>query len=158
MSLIEKQSKKYLEEAESTIYTAKIIFEKAKEEERDLWFNVVKTCYDAIEQAISAAIVRKNEIIPKQHPLKIKKFINLYSVEEKTKNKIYFWLGRRASAQYVDIKDGDVSVPQDLFEEEDAIKALEESEEIINDIKDIINKSVEEDNKEDIKGEIKEND
>ena len=79
MSLINEQSKRYLEEADLTLYAAKTIFEKAKEEEKNLWFNVVRSTYDAIEQAISAAIVRKSELIPKQHPLKIKKFIILCS-------------------------------------------------------------------------------
>ncbi len=80
MNLAEKQAEKYIEEAELTLYSAMTVFEKAKEEDKELWANIVKMCYDAIEQAISAAIAKKNEIIPKEHPLKIKKFINLYEL------------------------------------------------------------------------------
>ena len=71
MSLKIEQSKKYMEEAELTLESAEAIFEKAKEEDKDLWANVVKSCYDAIEQAISSAISAKEEIIPIRHPDKI---------------------------------------------------------------------------------------
>lgn len=38
--LKEKQSKSYLEEAELSLETAQIVFEKAKEEDKDLWANL----------------------------------------------------------------------------------------------------------------------
>lgn len=138
MNLAEKQAEKYLEEAELTLYSAMTLFEKAKEEDKELWANIVKTCYDAVEQAISAAIAKKDEIIPKEHPLKIKKFINLYEISEEIKNKIYFWLGKRSSTQYVDIKNDVVSVPHELFREKDANRALEESREILDEIRKIL--------------------
>lgn len=138
MNLAEKQAEKYLEEAELTLYSAMTLFEKAKEEDKELWANIVKTCYDAVEQAISAAIAKKDEIISKEHPLKIKKFINLYEISEEIKNKIYFWLGKRSSTQYIDIKNDVVSVPHELFREEDANRALEESREILDEIRKIL--------------------
>jgi len=142
MDLTEKQAEKYLEEAELSLSAAQIIFDQAKKKGKDMWANVIKGCYDAIEQAISAGIAKKNELIPKEHPLKIKKFINLYTIDDKVKNNIMFWLGKRASAQYVDIKNNKLSVPHELFNEEDAKKALGESKEIINEVKGIIEKDV----------------
>ena len=73
MSLKKEQSKKYIEEAELTIDSAQAVFEKAKKEDKDLWANVVKGCYDAIEQAVSSAIAAKEEKIPIKHPEKINK-------------------------------------------------------------------------------------
>lgn len=138
MDLTEKQAEKYLEEAELSLSSAQAIFDRAKEEDKNLWANVVKGCYDAIEQAISATIAKKNELIPKEHPAKIKNFINLYEVDEKIRNKIYFWLGKRSTAQYVDIKEGKLFVPHELFNEEDANKALVDSKEIITYTKELI--------------------
>lgn len=138
MSLTQEQAKKYLEEAELSIIAAEGIFEKAKKEDKDLWANAVKACYDAIEQAISAGIAKKNEIIPKEHPAKIKKFTELYAVNKEIKNTIIYWLGKRSSAQYVDIKNNEITVPHELFTEEDAERAIEESKEAIEEIKKII--------------------
>ena len=138
MNLSKEQARKYLEEAELSLEAAQFIFERAKELDKDMWANVIKGCYDAIEQAISAGIAKKNEVIPKEHPFKVKKFINLYKISNKIKNKIYFWLGKRSSSQYVDIKDDKLSVPHELFSEEDAKKALDESEEIIEEIKKLV--------------------
>lgn len=136
--LKEKQAKSYLEEAELSLETAQIIFDKAKEDDKDLWANIVKTCYDAIEQAISAAIIKKDEIIPKEHPAKVKKFLNLFKVDKGLQEKIYFWLGKRSNSQYVDIKDDKIFVPHELFTEDDAQQALDDSKEIISEVKELI--------------------
>lgn len=48
MELTQKQAEKYLEEAELSITAAQGILEIAKKEDKELWANVVKTCYDAI--------------------------------------------------------------------------------------------------------------
>lgn len=136
--LKEKQAKSYLEEAELSLETAQIIFDKAKEEDRDLWANVVKTCYDAIEQAISAAIIKKDEVIPKDHPAKVKKFINLFKIDRGLQERIYFWLRKRSNSQYVDIKNDKIFVPHELFTEDDAQQALDDSKEIIGEIKGLI--------------------
>ncbi len=138
MDLKEKQAEKYIEEAELTLESAQIVFDRSKEEDRTLWANVVKGCYDAIEQVISAAIAKKDEVIPKEHPSKIRKFVNLYVVNKEFRDKISFWLGKRSSAQYVDIKDNKLSVPHELFDENDARKALDESREIIEEIKRLV--------------------
>lgn len=138
MSLKKEQSKKYIEEAELTMASAQAIFERAKEEDKDLWANVVKSCYDAIEQALSSAIAAKEEKIPIQHPEKINKFIELFKIPKRLEEMLSFWLGKRSSAQYVDIKYGKISVPHELFNEEDAEKALKEAEEIINEVKTLV--------------------
>lgn len=135
MNLKKEQSEKYIEEAELTLYSAEAVFNRAKEEDKELWANVIKSCYDAIEQAISSAIASKGEKIPIKHPEKINKFNELFEVSDKLKEKIFFWLGKRASTQYVDIKNDKIFVPHELFEEEDARKALEESKEIVEEIK-----------------------
>jgi len=136
--LKEKQAKSYLEEAGLSLETAQIIFDKAKEEDKDLWANVVKTCYDAIEQAISAAIIKKDEIIPKEHPAKVKKFINLFKVDKVLQEKIYFWLGKRSNSQYVDIKNDKIFVPHELFTEDDAQQALDDAKELISEVKELV--------------------
>jgi len=139
-TLKDKQAESYLKEAEFSMETAQIIFDKTKEEDKDLWANVIKICYDAIEQAISAAIAKKNEIIPKEHPAKIRRFVNIFEIDDELKEKIYYWLGKRSSSQYVDIKNDKLSVPHELFDERDAQKALDDSRDIIIHIKELIGK------------------
>lgn len=130
-NLKEQQADNYLKEAEFSLDAAKAIFDKSKEEDKTLWANVVKCCYDAVEQAVSAALAKKGEIIPKEHPEKIKKRINLYDIEKAIEQQLFYWLRKRSSSQYVDIKNDRVYVPHELFSEEDAGECLEDSEEII---------------------------
>lgn len=137
-SLKEQQAENYLKEAELSLDAAKAIFEKSKDEDKALWANVVKCCYDAVEQAVSAALAKKGETIPKEHPEKIKKLINLYSVEKGIEKQLFYWLRKRSSSQYVDIKDDKLYVPHELFSEEDAEECLEDSEEIIEYIRRMI--------------------
>lgn len=140
MSLKKEQSRKYMEEAELTIESAEAIFEKAKEEDIALWSNVVKSCYDAIEHAVSSAIAAKEEKIPIRHPEKISRFIELFNITKELSRKIAFWMGKRSSAQYVDIRYDRLSVPHELFGEKDAEKAIRETREIIAEIKNLIKK------------------
>lgn len=137
-NLKKEQAKKYMEEAELTLYSAEAVFERAKEEDKDLWANVIKGCYDSIEQAISSAIASRNEKIPIMHPEKINKFMELFQTSKETDEKIYFWLGKRASTHYVDIKNDKLSIPHELFSEEDAEKAISDAKEIIEGIKQLI--------------------
>jgi HEPN domain-containing protein len=135
MDLKEKQAEKYIEEAKLSIEVAKSIFNAGKEK---TWAHVIKNCYDAIEQAISAALAKKDIRIPKEHPAKITEFINSYSPDEKITKILFYWLRKRSSSQYVDIKDGKVIVPHEIFTKEDAKKALEDCEKIIDFIKNLI--------------------
>lgn len=141
MNLKKEQSEKYMEEAELSMSAAESVYERAKESDLDLWAHVIKSCYDAIEQAVSPAIASSGEKIPIKHPEKINKFIELFKPPKEVEEIIYFWLGKRASAQYVDVKDNKISVPHELFDEEDAKKALDESREVVDEIKRIIKRA-----------------
>ncbi len=132
------QSSKYLEEAELTLLAAEAVFNRAKDERRQLWANVVKSCYDCMEQALSSALASKGEVIPKEHPAKVKLFINLFLPSEELKQKIFYWLGRRARAQYVDIIKDKLYVPHELFTENDAEKALTDCKYVLKKIKESI--------------------
>lgn len=127
-----------MKEAELTLDSAQAIFDKAREEDKELWANVIKSCYDAIEDAVCSAIASKGEIIPIKHPEKINKFNQLFELKKGLSQKMSFWLSKRSSTQYVDIKNNRLSVPHELFKEEDAKKALEESREIVQEIKIIV--------------------
>lgn len=137
MNLKKEQSKGYIEEAVLTLESAKAIFIRSGNE-RPLWAQIIKTCYDAMEQAVSAAIAFKGALIPKDHPAKITKFIELYGRKDDIVQALLNWLGKRAKAQYIDIIKGNVSVPHKLFNEKDAELALNDAEMIIDKIKKII--------------------
>lgn len=147
-----------MEEAELTLASAQAVFDRAKEKDEDLWANVVKSCYDAMEDVICSAIASKEEKIPIRHPEKINKFNQLFEVSSGLNEKIFFWMGKRSSAHYVDIKDNKLSVPHELFSEEDAKKALDDSREVVDEIKEKIKRG-KENNKEneDEKLEMKNN-
>jgi HEPN domain-containing protein len=122
MKLKDEQAEGYLEEARLSLESAAILFDEAKRTGKMLWAHIVKTCYDAMEQSISAAIAKKDELIPKDHPGKIAKFINLYLIKEDSKvaKILFYWLTQRSKSQYVDIKGDKVIVPYKFFTEEDA--------------------------------------
>ena len=44
-----------------------------------------------------------------------------------------YWLGKRSTSQYVDIKYGELSVPHKTFDQKDAEKALREFESALAD-------------------------
>jgi HEPN domain-containing protein len=138
MNIKQEQSKKYMEEADLTFEAASAIFEKAREQDIDLWAQVVKTCYDSLEHAVCSAIASKEGKIPIQHPEKISRFVALFNIPNHIEEKISFWLSRRAPAQYVDIKNDRLFVPHEIFAEQDAEKAIKESREIISFIKQLL--------------------
>jgi len=137
MNLKKEQSDKYMKEAELTLLSAEAIFERAKEDDKDFWAVVVKNCYDSLEQAVSSAIASRSEPIPIKHPEKINKFTNIFNVPKYIDKKLLYWLQKRASTQYIDIKNNQLSVPHELFTEQDAEKALNDTREIINKIKEL---------------------
>jgi len=137
MNLQKEQAKGYLEEAFLTLESAQAIFEKSSDE-KPLWAQVVKNCYDAMEQAVAAAIAFKGEIIPKDHPAKITKFIELYGRKNEIVQSLLDWLGKRAKAQYIDIIKGNVSIPHKLFTQKDAELAISDAKAIINKISKLI--------------------
>ncbi|MEK6846154.1 MAG: HEPN domain-containing protein [Nanoarchaeota archaeon] len=138
MNINQDQSSKYLEEAELTLLAAEAVFKRAKDERRQLWANVVKSCYDCMEQALSSALASRGEVIPREHPAKVKLFINLFRPSEDLKQKIFFWLGRRARAQYVDMVGDKLYVPHELFTKDDAEKALTDCRHVLKKIKEYI--------------------
>lgn len=140
MGIRQAQAKTYLEEAELTLDASKAIFEKAKNEHKDLWANVVKNCYDAIEQAVCSAIAGSDGEIPRAHPEKIHIFVRLFRPPRKLVKRLTYWLSRRAPAQYVDIRNGTLSVPHKLFNQTDAERCLKETREIIGTIKRMVEK------------------
>lgn len=139
MELKEEQAKKYLEEAELSLDAAKSVFDAAKSNSKKMWAQVVKGCYDAMEQAISAALAKKGLVIPKDHPTKVSEFLNTYKINEDFTKVLLFWLRKRSSSQYVDIKHGKVIVPHEVFSENDAEKAINDCGRIIAFIKELIN-------------------
>lgn len=122
-----EQADAYLEEAALTLQSARTIYD-ASGEDAGMWAQVVKNAYDAIEQAVSAAIAAQNQAIPRRHPAKINTFIELYGPAENLESQLLHWLQRRSSSQYVDIRGSELNVPHERFSREDAQKALEDAE------------------------------
>jgi len=135
MEFQKNRAKEYIVEAELTLESAKAIFKKSSNE-LPLWALVVKNSYDAMEQAISSLIVLEDQIVPKEHPAKILKFVEIYGREDSLVKKLLSWLSKRARAQYVDItKNNEISVPHKIFNKENAEQALGDAEEIIKTLK-----------------------
>ena len=138
MDIKQEQSKEYMEEAKLSYEAAQTVFNSAESENKNLWAQVVKSCYDSMEQALSAVLAKEEQIIPTQHPQKVFKFINICKVNKEIEDILMRWLGKRSSSQYVDIKFGELSVPHKIFKKEDAEKALKETQTIIKYIQDIL--------------------
>lgn len=90
----EDQASAYLEEAELTLSSTQAIYSSAVETQEELWAQVVKNGYDAIEQAVSAAIAHRDETIPRAHPAKINTFLDRYTVPEDLEDALLYWLRR----------------------------------------------------------------
>jgi len=134
----EEQAEAYLEEAELTYESARVIFESAEETGSDLWAQVVKNGYDAIEQAVSAGIAAEDEAIPRNRPGKINRFIDLYQPPAAIEERLLHWLQRRSSSQYVDIRGEDVNIPHEQFDEDDADRVLEAAKTVIDYVRNAI--------------------
>lgn len=141
MGIRQAQARTYLEEAKLTLDASTAIFETAKNEHRNLWANVVKNCYDAIEQAVCSAIAGSSGEIPVAHPNKVRAFIKLFKPQKKVVRVLWYWLGKRAPAQYADIRNGTLSVPHELFSQADAERCLRETREIIDEVKRLAGKA-----------------
>lgn len=139
MELKQEQAKEYLNEAKLTLVSAEAIFDKAEHEKLNLWSKVVKNAYDAMEDALAAAIAHKGEIIPKEHPGKISSFIRLWKPSRLVIDVLFNWLGRRSSTQYVDIKEGKINVPSMLFTKDDALNIMDDAKRIITEIEKLVN-------------------
>jgi len=127
----EDQAEAYLKEAELTLESAEAIYSSAEKSDENLWAQVVKNGYDAIEQAVSAGIAKENEAIPRNHPSKINTFIELYESSENVEDLLLHWLQRRSSSQYVDIRGDQINIPHEQFTQEDAEKILEDTKTVL---------------------------
>lgn len=126
------QATAYLEEAELTLLSARAIYDSAIESRAELWAQVVKNGYDAIEQAVSAAIAAEREPVPRNHPAKVNAFLEIYRVPAGIETKLLDWLRRRSSSQYVDVRGEEVNVPHELFDRTDAEEILDDAEAVID--------------------------
>ncbi len=130
MSTKEKQAEAYLKEAKLSVEAAKANLEKAQETQKSLWHNIVKSSYDAMEQAISAVLAHNEMSIPRSHPGKVEKFVKKFG-ESKITERIYKWLRKRSKTQYVDLKKDEIIVPHMFFDESDAESALDDAEFVV---------------------------
>lgn len=122
----ERQAVAYLEEAELTLHSARTIYD-ASSDDSEMWAQVVKNAYDAIEQAVSAGITARDQAIPRRHPAKINTFIDLYDPSDALEERLLHWLQRRSNSQYVDIRGDRINVPHEQFGQEDAERILEDA-------------------------------
>lgn len=134
----EEQADAYLTEAELTLESAEAIYVSADESGENLWAQVVKNGYDAIEQAISAGIAADNEAIPRNHPGKINTFLDRYEPGEEVEGLLLHWLQRRSNSQYVDIRGEEINIPHEQFTREDAEQILEDAETVLGYVQDQI--------------------
>lgn len=129
------QAAAYLAEAERTLEAAKAIYD-ASNGQQQLWAQVVKNSYDAIEQAASAAIAAQDHAIPRQHPAKINTFLDLYDIEDELEDQLLYWLRRRSESQYVDIRGDEINIPHEQFDHTDAEEILDDAEAVLAYVRD----------------------
>lgn len=127
----EEQAAAYLAEARYTLDSAEAIFAAAASDRTNLWAQVVKNAYDAIEQAISAAIASRGERVPRDHPAKVTTFLDLFEPEPTLEERLLEWLRRRSDSQYVDIRGDEINVPHEQFGRDDADRILEDAASVI---------------------------
>lgn len=132
------QAVAYLEEAKLTLLSARAIYDSASRTHDRLWAHVVKNGYDAIEQAVSAAIAAEMEPVPRNHPAKINTFLQLHRVPDGIEAKLLEWLRRRSDSQYVDIRGEEINVPHEQFDREDAERILADAEVLIDCVAEIL--------------------
>ena len=132
----DEQATAYLAEAELTLQAAQSIYDAAGD--REMWAQVVKNGYEAIEQAASAAIAAQDHAVPRRHPAKINTFLDLYDVDEELEDRLLYWLRRRSDSQYVDIRGDEVNIPHEQFTRDDAKAILEDAERVLMFVKDAV--------------------
>lgn len=133
----EEQAEAYMEEARLTFESARAI-EESSDDRDDMAAQVVKNAYDAIEQAISAAIASTGEAIPRKHPAKVNRFIGLFEPEEELEQTLLYWLRRRSDSQYVDIRGDEINIPHEQFDRADAERIMDDAETVIGRVESIL--------------------
>lgn len=122
-----EQAAAYLREAETTLESARVLYERAPGEFAS---QIVKNAYDALEQGVSAGIAARGDDIPRRDGAKIQRFFEPLEAEE-LEQAAFHWHGRRSDAQYVDYKGSELSVPSGSFDREDAERILDDAERIV---------------------------
>lgn len=125
-----RQARAYLEQAETTLSSATVLFDT---DPNEFDAQIVKTGYDAIEQALSAWIAAKGEDIPRRHPGKVQRFVQLHDADQ-IEELAYYWLSRRSRAQYIDFEGEELSTPTDAFEAEDAKQVISDAERVLYEV------------------------
>ncbi len=126
----EEQAVAYIVEAERTLMSARSIAGSASAADL-LWAQAVKNGYDAIEQAVSAAVAARGDRIPRRHPATINAFLTEYDPPAKLEDRLLEWLHRRSDALSVDICGEDVTVRHERFDQTDAEEILADAEAVI---------------------------
>lgn len=132
----EEQARAYLRESRLTLESARAVFRTAEETETELWAQVVKNGYDAIEQATSAGLAARDESIPHRHPAKIDAFVEAFDPPDDIEQSLLTWLRRRSSSQYVDVRGDEITVPHEQFDRRDAERILEDAETVLEFVRD----------------------
>jgi HEPN domain-containing protein len=122
-----EQASAYLSEAETTLQSARVLFEDDPE---SFASQIVKNAYDALEQALSAGIAAREEDIPRRHGAKIQRYFEPLDAEELERTG-FDWHSRRSNAQYVDFRGSELSVPSKNFDRDDAKEILADTEELL---------------------------
>jgi HEPN domain-containing protein len=122
-----EQASAYLSEAETTLDSARVLFENDSE---SFASQVVKNAYDALEQALSAGIAARGEDIPRRHGAKIQRYFEPLDAEELERT-AFDWHSRRSNAQYVDFRGSELSVPSKNFDRDDAEQIISDTEELL---------------------------
>lgn len=134
----EEQALAYQKEARLTLESARSIFDTAASGNEQLWAQVVKNAYDAIEQAVSAAIAATGESVPRTHPAKVNTFLALCDPADDLESLLLYWLRRRSNSQYVDIRGDEINVPHQQFDRGDAERVLEDAENVLGHVEDLL--------------------
>lgn len=134
----EEQAAAYLREAELTLSSARAIHASATADQVNLWAQVVKNGYDAMEQAVSAGIAARGESVPRGHPGKINTFIELHGPPEELEDTLLYWLRRRSDSQYVDIRGDTVNVPHEQFSRDDAERILDDAQTVVDSVRQVV--------------------
>ncbi|OKY77428.1 MAG: HEPN domain containing protein [Candidatus Methanohalarchaeum thermophilum] len=103
-----------------------------------LAFRPMGVCQDAIEQAASAGIAASNQKIPRDHPAKIKSFVESLNIGEELRNSLFKWLRKRSNSQYVDIRGDEINVPHEMFNQSDAEEIIKDAEKTIEKVREEI--------------------
>lgn len=125
-----EQASAYLDEAETTLRSAKVLLD---DDPSAFASQVVKNAYDALEQALSAGIAAREEEIPRRHGAKIQRFFEPLSGDgiDTLQQRALGWHARRSDAQYVDFRGSDLSVPSENFDASDAEEIVADAERVL---------------------------